>query len=490
MTHADRLKVLFVAAEIYPLAKAGGLGDVAGALPAALARIGVDVRLMMPGYPSALQRARDLAPDPVAADLQVGSRPDDPRRSGDVELMLGRTPDTNLPLWLVRCPRLYERAGGPYADENGAAWPDNAERFALLCNVAANLASAGGNWTPDVIHANDWHAALVPGLLEAHLSKVASLLTIHNIAHQGHASPEQLRAFGLPADQLRGSQASHSFLAQGIASADCVTTVSPTYAKEIQTPKFGCGLERLVAARLSDLVGILNGVNYSVWDPARDELIAHKYDESSLTGKALCKTALLEEMNLDSSSFAPLFGIVSRFSWQKGLDLVADIADILVAAGARLVVLGQGDPELEQRFRALATRYSKRIAVHIRHDEALAHRILAGVDIFLMPSRFEPCGLNQMYGLRYGTPPVVTRVGGLADTVVDAGQRGIARGATTGFAMRGFSPASLAVAAGRAMAAFAIRALWESLQHTGMRQDFSWERSAQQYRDLYARLIS
>jgi starch synthase len=264
--------------------------------------------------------------------------------------------------------------------------------------------------------------------------------------------------------------------------------VSPTYAKELQTKRFGCGLQRLFAARSARLAGILNGVDYSVWNPATDPLIARTYNAADLAGKAMCKAALQGEMRLDSASFAPLLGMVSRLTEQKGLDLVVRIADVLITAGARMAVLGHGDPQLEKGFQDLAERYPTRVAVRIGFDEALAHRIIAGADIFVMPSRFEPCGLAQLHSLRYGTVPVVTAVGGLRDTVTDAGQRGIERGATTGFIARHFGPASLAVAIGKAMAVHPLTTLWQTLQRNGMRQDFSWGRAAQSYRDLYARL--
>ena len=475
-------KVLFVASEIYPMAKTGGLGDVAAALPAALARSSVDVRLMMPAYPSALDHVRGLAVDRHFEDIAG---------FGAVDLLIGRTP-SDLRVWLVFCRRLYERPGGPYHDEYGAQWPDNLERFALLCQAASQLAVGSGEWQPDIVHANDWHTALIPTLLGAKQgSRLSTLLTIHNAWYQGEASQKQLRSFGVPPERLeRFGSGKLSFLALGVQEATLLNTVSPTYAREIQTREFGFGLEDLFAARSRELAGILNGVDYDVWDPRNDEHIAHHYSELNLAGKAACKAALLEEMNLDAAQSAPLLGVVSRLTWQKGLDLVVKSAEHLLTAGARLVVLGLGEKALEQGFRELAARHPDRVAVCLQYDEALAHRIIAGADILLMPSRFEPCGLNQLHGLRYGTVPVVAGVGGLADSIADAGERGIAEGVTTGFVFHEPSPAAFTAAARKAIALYPSRPLWQALQRNGMRQDFSWNRAAASYRRLYERLVS
>lgn len=464
------------------MAKTGGLGDVAAALPAALARNGVDIRLMMPAYPSALGQVRGLA---------VERHFDNLAGFGAVDLLIGRAPQSDLRVWLVFCRNLYDRPGGPYHDAYGAEWPDNLERFALLCQAASRVAADACNWRPDVVHANDWHTALIPSLVTAQPnSGIATLLTIHNASYQGLASLKQLRSFGLPAERLqRLGSGKLSFLSLGIQEADLLTAVSPSYAQEIQTAEFGFGLEDLFAARSRDLTGILNGADYGVWDPRHDPLIAHHYGELNFGGKLTCKAALLEELKLDGARPAPLLAIVSRLTWQKGLDLVAKSAEQLLAAGAQMVVLGVGEATLEQGFRELAARHPDRVAACIRYDEELAHRIIAGADIFLMPSRFEPCGLNQMYSLRYGTVPVVAAVGGLADSVVDAGERGVADGTTTGFVFRESSAAAFATAARRAVAVHTNRPLWQALQRNGMRQDFSWDRAARAYRELYLRLL-
>ncbi|MBV8282884.1 MAG: glycogen/starch synthase, partial [Candidatus Eremiobacteraeota bacterium] len=381
---ATATRVLYVAAEAVPFAKAGGLGDVAGALPAALRRLGVDVRLMIPAYPSALSQIRDVQ---TIAQFAGDQWP------GPLDVIEGTSIRDRVPVFLVRS-HYFDRAGGPYSDEHGDLWPDDAERFAALCYAAARLVNETHDWRPHVVHANDWHTALIPSLLsKTGASGVPTLLTIHNAAYHGSATAEQLRQFGVPAAQLRPAKASHSFLELGVRHATRLSTVSPTYAKEIQTKRFGSGLQRLYAGRAAALTGILNGVDYSIWDPSQDALIARAFDASDLSGKAECKAAVQAEMRLDTASFAPLLGIVSRLTQQKGLDLVLRIADVLITAGARMVVLGQGEAELERAFEELAVRYPTRIAVRVGFDEALAHRITAGADIFLMPSRFEPCGL-------------------------------------------------------------------------------------------------
>ncbi|MDQ6766536.1 MAG: glycogen synthase GlgA [Candidatus Eremiobacteraeota bacterium] len=476
------LNVLFVASEIYPMAKTGGLGDVAAALPAALAQLDVEPRLMMPAYPSALEQVHGLAVDRHFDDLAG---------FGPVDLLIGRTPHSDLRIWLVACRRLFERKGGPYQDEYGTDWPDNLERFALLCQAASSTVDATADWRPDIVHANDWHTGLIPSMLSVGSALVPTLLTIHNASYQGDASLEQLRSFGLPPQRLqRIGSGKLSFLSLGVQEAGALTAVSPTYAQEIQTAEFGCGMEDLFAARSRSLTGILNGVDYGVWDPRHDALIAQPYDDRNLAGKSACKAALLSEVGIDRALRAPLLAIVSRLTWQKGLDLVLERAADLVDAGARLVVLGQGDAKLERGFRDLAARHPSRVAVCLRYDEALAHRIIAGADVFLMPSRFEPCGLNQMYSLRYGTVPIVAALGGLADSVVDAGERGVAAGVTTGFRHDPGLAAAFSEAARRAIDVFADQPLWQALQRNGMRQDFSWTRASQSYRRLYQALLS
>jgi starch synthase len=473
------MKSLFVASEIFPMAKTGGLGDVAASLPAALANLDVDIRLLMPAYPSALSLVRGLAVDRHFDDLAG---------FGQVDLLVGRTPKTDVRIWLVFCRRLFERGGGPYQDEYGAEWPDNLERFALVCQAAARISEGIADWRPDVVHANDWHTALIPSLMPTgSAATTPTLLTIHNASFRGDASLKQLRSFGVPPERLqRFGSGKLSFLSLGVQEARLLTAVSPTYAQEIQHAEFGHGLEDLFAARSRDLTGILNGVDYAEWDPRHDEHIAQSYDERKLAGKSACKAALLAELGLDGAIRAPLLGIVSRMTLQKGLDLVLERIGDLIDAGARFAVLGQGDAKLERGFREQAARHPSRVAACMRYDERLAHRIVAGADMFLMPSRFEPCGLNQMYSLRYGTVPVVRGVGGLADTVHDYAQGDVK---STGFVFYEYTGEALLGALQRALALFRDPFRWRALQAAGMKQDNSWDRSAREYVKIYDRVL-
>lgn len=476
------MRVLFVSPEIYPMAKTGGLGDVSAALPAALAAEGVDVRLVMPAYPL----ARDVVVDakPVRSLGDFGAL-------GPAGAIEAKTPDSALPIWLIDSPDLYDRGGGPYHDDAGREWPDNFERFALLSRAAARLSSSASpfDWTPDVVHANDWQTGLVVALLLPVPWRPRLVFTIHNLAFQGIFPSERYALTGLPQELIGVAGIGHgegfSLLKAGVELADWVTTVSPTYAYEIQTPQFGAGFETILAARAESLSGILNGVDYRVWNPAQDPHIAAPYDADDLSGKAACKAALTSAFGLAAAPRAPLFGIVSRLTEQKGLDLVPSALESALAAGARLVVLGRGDVGIEQQLRDLAARRPDAVAVRTAFDEPLAHAVEAGADIFLMPSRFEPSGLNQMYSMRYGTPPVVHRVGGLADTVVDADVASLHDESATGFVFDAPTALALEQAIARALSLFSDADRWQSLQQTGMRADFSWTRSAHAYLDLY-----
>jgi starch synthase len=476
------MRVLFVSPEIYPMAKTGGLGDVSAALPAALAAEGVDVRLVMPAYPTAREAVLQAKPVRPLGDFgALGS-------AGVIEAM---TPDSALPVWLIDSPDLYDRGGGPYHDDAGREWPDNFERFALLSRAAARLSSSASpfDWSPDVVHANDWQTGLVVPLLLPQPWRPRLVFTIHNLAFQGIFPSERYALTGLPQELLGVAGIGHgegfSLLKAGVELADWVTTVSPTYAYEIQTPQFGAGFETILAARSDSLSGILNGVDYRVWNPARDPHIAQPYDADDLSGKAACKAALTTAFGLAAAPHAPLFGIVSRLTEQKGLDLVPAALEPALEAGGRLVVLGRGDAGIEQQLRDLAARRPDAVAVRTAFDEPLAHAVEAGADIFLMPSRFEPSGLNQMYSMRYGTPPVVHKVGGLADTVVDADVASLHDESATGFVFDAPTALAFEQAIVRALSLFSDADRWRSLQRTGMRTDFSWTRSAHAYLDLY-----
>jgi starch synthase len=473
------LRVLFVASELFPLVKTGGLADVAGALTPALRQLGVDLRLLVPGYPAVLGA---LAGAPAAAEIRFlpgGHR-------GLVRL--GEAPN-RVPLYALEAAPLFGRPGNPYIGPDGRDWPDNAVRFAALARAAAALArGADPRWRPDVVHGHDWQCGLVPAYLALEGgARPATITTIHNIAYQG-VFPAALTAdLQLPAAAfaIEGFEywGAIGFLKAGLYYADRLTTVSPTYAREIEVPPGGAGLEGLLATRRDDLVGILNGVDYAVWDPRHDPALPERYDAERPAGKAANKAALQQELGLHPDAAAPLFVVVSRLTDQKGLDLVLLALDRLIAAGGQLALLGSGDPGLEASFQAAARRHPGRVAVTTGYDEALAHRLQGGGDAILVPSRAEPCGLTQLYGLRYGTLPVVRRTGGLADTVIDA-----TAADGTGFVFEAATPDALAGAIGRAAAAFDDKPRWRALQHRAMAQDFSWERSARDYLGLYRSL--
>ena len=480
------MKVVQVAAEIFPLIKTGGLADVLGALPQALIGQGADVRLLLPGLPAI---ADAVLHQKVIADIGALFG------AGRVVLRLGRMPYSHVPAYVIDAPYLYRREGSPYQSSDGSEWPDNVQRFGLLGWVGAHLAAGelDPDWLPDVMHAHDWHAAMACAYVAAHPpSRVASVFTIHNLAYQGLFPPGDFALLGLPARFMAASglEFHHqlSFMKAGLKFARRVTTVSPTYAGEIATPEFGFGLDGVIRGRGNDVSGILNGVDGSVWDPQRDTALAAPYSAHDLTGKARCKRALQAELGLEPNPGSVLFGVVSRLTSQKGLDLVLAALPTLLAQGAQLALQGSGDAALESAFRAAAQAHPGRVAVHIGYDEGLAHRLTAGADVMLVPSRFEPCGLTQLYGLRYGALPLVRRVGGLADTVVDASDAAIAAERATGFVFEPATPAALEAALQRAVALFAQPARWTALMRSAMAQDFSWDGSARRYMALYRSL--
>jgi starch synthase len=480
-------RILFVTSEAHPLVKTGGLGDVAGALPAALKALRCDVRLMMPAYEAALARLEQVS-EIAIVEPGAGLPP--------VRLLESLLPGTSVPIWLVDSPQYFRRGGGPYGPNGSGDWPDNAERFAVLCRtaVAVARATAGLSWQPDVVHCNDWQSGLVPALLSLETPRPATVFTVHNLSYQGLFSWETFRALGLP-DELWSMHGLEffgqlSFIKGGLAYADMLSTVSPQYAREITTPEFGYGLENLLKHRSDRLVGILNGADYRQWNPARDPYLPRRYNAYSLPDKRINKTSLQTEMGLQVDPAAPLLGMIGRLVEQKGFDLLLDaLPELLATEDLQLAVLGSGSPHLEDRLRQTAAAWPGRVAAHLGYSEELAHRIEGSVDLFVMPSRFEPCGLNQIYSLRYGTPPVVHRTGGLANTVVDASPDALKAGVATGFVFDEPTPAALAGAIHRALACYRQPRLWKSLQFRGMQQDFSWRRSAQQYLDLYRQAI-
>jgi starch synthase len=480
------MKVLHAAAEIYPLVKTGGLADVMGALPQALREQGADVRLLLPGLPAIVDAVAQSRPVRELGALFGAGR---------VTLMLARMPGSELPVYVIDAPYLYRRPGGPYQAPGGADWSDNLQRFALLAWVAGHLATSAldAEWTPQVVHSHDWHAALANAYIAARPAPSAStVFTVHNLAFQGVFGAASFAELGLPASCMTPAgiefHGQLSMLKAGLVYADRVTTVSPTYAREIATAEFGCGMDGVIRARAGTVSGILNGVDRSVWNPGSDSHLAAQYSASNLKGKARCKQALQAELGLQPSADAPLFGLVSRLTAQKGLDLVLAALPGLLDAGAQFVLQGSGDPALEAAFAALARLRPGAVAVRIGYDEVFAHRLIAGSDAVLVPSRFEPCGLTQLYGLAYGTLPVVRKVGGLADTVVDASDEAVQAGSATGFVFEAASAAALAEALQRAVETFRDRKRWHALMKRAMAEDFSWDEAARRYMALYSRL--
>ena len=477
------MRVLYVTSEVYPFAKTGGLADVSAALPAALRELGIDVRLLVPGYPQALQRA---------SDAQEILRLDNPLGRGEVRLLETRLPQADVPVWLIDCPALYNRPGGLYQTEAGVDWPDNPLRFALLNHFAAAIAgNQGRGWAPDLVHANDWHAGLVPLLLASRgRPRPATLFTIHNLAYQGLFDTQDVARLGLPesAHSAMEFYGRMSFLKCGIYSADAITTVSPTYASEILTPEYGCGLDGLLRERASNLTGILNGVDYRIWDPSTDPYLACNYSVRTVAAKSDCKRAIQMELGLKFDADMPLMAFMSRLVHQKMPDVVLDVLPELLEEGMQFVLVAEGENGYETRFRELAARYPGSVAVQIGYREDLGHRLLSGADFLLHPSRFEPCGLVPIYAMRYGTIPLVRKSGGLADSVTDASPEAIRQGTATGLAFQDPSMTDLAACIRRALSLYRQPILWRRIQAAAMRQDFSWKRSAEAYADLYRSL--
>lgn len=479
------MRVLFVTPECAPWVKTGGLGDVSGALPPALAALGHDVRVLIPAYSAfASLPGRRSVLHLTAREGWPAARIDSVAQSSGVTLLL------------LDCPELFVHPGGPYADAGGADHAQNARRFGFLARVAAWLASADTPWPawqPDVLHGHDWTCGLAPFYL--YLARLrgqataASVTTVHNLAFQGRFWMADADMLGI-APAWRGIDGVEfwgdlSMLKAGLQFSDAITTVSPTYAREIQTEALGVGLHGVLRARADRLVGILNGVDTRVWNPRTDAYLAQRYDARDMRGKAACKAALQRECGLREDPAALLFGLVGRLTEQKGIDLVVQALPWLLAQGAQLAVLGQGEPVLQEALRAAAAAHPRQVSALIGFDEARAHRTEAGADVFLMPSRYEPCGLNQMYSQLYGTPPLVHATGGLADSVVDLDA---GADAATGIVIPEATPGALLQGLRRAQDAFADPSLWRAVQRNGMRQRFGWEDSARQYDALYRRL--
>jgi starch synthase len=486
------MRILLVASEVVPFAKTGGLADVAGALPLELARQGHDVRVAMPRYGTIDETRFDLVPilDEIVVHLGDTSYLTQIKRS--------YFPRTQVPVYFVQNHSLFNR-GGLY-QENGVDYRDNDLRFGVFCKAVIWLLKAL-DWIPDVIHCNDWQTALIPIFLrndeevaaaDPQLPHLKVLYTIHNLAYQGLFEADTLRRLGLgfrlfTADKLEFF-GKVNLMKGGIVFSDELSTVSPRYAQEIQTPEFGCGLEGLLLERRKHLHGIMNGIDEAEWNPQTDTNLPVHYSVRSLGGKTRCKKALQTELDLQPQPDTPLLAMISRLDPHKGFDLVAAALDQIMAEDMQFVLLGTGQPNYHEFFEKAATRYPGRMSVNLRFDNPLAHRLQAGADLFLMPSRFEPCGLNQLYAMHYGTIPVVRRTGGLADSVIDATEENLANGTATGFVFDEYSPEAMMAALRRALATYRKKPLWRQLQKTGMQRDFSWRHAAQQYVELYRRM--
>jgi starch synthase len=483
------MRVLFAASEVAPFAKTGGLADVAGALPRALARLGVDVRVVLPRYREVDTGRRPVTDTGLVLEVPMSGRSETARV---LEAKLPGHGGPDVPAYLLEADRYYDRDG--LYGVAGRDYEDNAERFVFFSRAVVELGRQEGI-RPDLFHCHDWQTGLVPVYLESLyaddpvVGRAASVFTIHNLGYQGQFWHYDLHLTGLGWEHFTPERLEFwgkiNFLKGGLVYADWLTTVSPTYAREVQTPEHGHGLDGVLRARADRLVGILNGIDVVEWNPATDPHIPEPYDASSLAGKRAAKTALQRALGLAERADVPLFGVVTRLADQKGIDLLVPIIPALMERKAQFALLGSGDPAYEDAFRNLAKRFPSRVGVRIAYDTPLAHLIEAGADFFLMPSRYEPCGLNQMMSLRYGTIPVVRATGGLADTIIEApaGEGG------NGFRFEDYDGAALLAAIDRALEAFRDPRRHEALMRRGMAADFSWDASARRYLDLYARAV-
>jgi len=488
------LRILFVTSEAYPLVKTGGLADVSGSLPKALSALGQDVRILIPGYPSVIHKLVNLHHVANLEGLPI---------IANAELLAGNMPDSGVQVLVINSPSLYQREGGPYVAPDGKDWEDNPLRFGILSKVAAILSSSDSpikNWIPEIVHCNDWQSGLTPAYMHymrayrTDIHHAKSVISIHNLAFQGCFSPEWVAHLGLP----QSSYSMHgleyygqiSFLKAGVFYADMLCTVSETYAKEIQTPAFGFGMQGLLASRAHEIKGILNGIDTEEWNPAADPHLSASFDAKKLVGKQAVKQSLQKQLGLEKDPKIPLLGVVSRLTHQKGLDMLLDEAEPVLRLGCQIALLGSGEAQLESGFKLLEKLYPKQVSINIGYNEPLSHQIMAGADIFIMPSRFEPCGLNQMYGLRYGTPSIVTNTGGLADSITNTDEVSLKNNTATGFIMTESTPEALKASLEYALKCYANSPLWHRIQRNGMRKDLSWEKSAQAYMGVYQQLLA
>ncbi|MBX9457297.1 MAG: glycogen synthase GlgA [Rhizobium sp.] len=475
------MKVLSVTSEVYPFVKTGGLADVTGALPKSLQKFGIRTITLVPGYPALLPMARAGAPLLVFDEI-LGE-----------DASLRHIQNEDQMLFVLDIPTLFERPGGLYLDEFGRDFADNWKRFAALSLAAARIADGAlPGWVPDIVHTHDWQTALTSVYMRAMGNGLPVVATIHNLAFQGQFAAGLFPYLHLPARALSLDCLEYygdmSFLKGGLMTSDAITTVSPTYAREILTPRFGMGMEGVLASRRDRLKGILNGIDDEVWDPSLDPYLTQTFDAATPEGRRDNRIALCRELGIDLDE-GPILSAVSRLTWQKGMDMLADVAEEIVYRGAKLIVCGQGDAATEDLMLRTAARFPGRMAVYIGYDERLAHLIHAGSDAVIQPSRFEPCGLTQLYALRYGSVPIVSRTGGLAETVIDANDAAMGAGVATGFQFHPVTTEGLRHAIRRAIEVFQSPEQWQRLQNQGMTARFSWDRSAGLYANLYRHLL-
>ena len=488
-----QVKILFVSSEVVPFSKTGGLADVAGALPPALRRLGHDVRIVTPRYRITSEERFGIRP--ILHDIRVHFQSE----SHVTQIRTAPLPGTDIPVYFVNYEPYFDRAN--LYTEAGKDYPDNPQRFALFCMSALWMLRAL-DWKPDVIHCNDWQTGLIPTYLMHHpdlkfdefYKGIRVLYTIHNLAYQGRFPREILNSLGLGWEvyTMHGLEfyGDINLMKAGIVFSDEITTVSKTYAHEIQTDEYGCGLDGVLRTRSVHLTGILNGIDYTVWNPETDSLIPAKFGPGKMAGKARCKKALQAKCGLPEKADIPLIGVISRLADQKGFDLIAAIAQDLFQMDIQMVILGTGEPKYHEIFQKIGKKHPDKASIHLTFDNQLAHEIEAGCDMFLMPSSYEPCGLNQLYSLKYGTVPIVRKTGGLADSITDATSETIKDGSGTGFVFEEYSPKALFETIGRAVNLFSKAATWRKIRENGMAKDFSWDASARMYEGLYRRMIT
>ncbi len=487
------MNIVYMSPEVTPFAKTGGLADVAGSLPGFIAELGHTVTVILPFYRRARQCGQEIADTGKTVSVPIMDR-----------IVTGRVFESRLERSEVRVLLIgnddyYDREELYVEPETRADYRDNCERFVFLSRAALEAVEALGI-EPDVVHCNDWQTGLVPVYVKTlyakgrAASRARTLFTVHNLGYQGLFWHWDMKLTGLDWELFNWRQLEFygklSFLKGGLVFADVLNTVSRRYAKEIQTEEFGCGLEGVLIKRSDDLYGIVNGVDYSVWDPELDDLIPAKYFADDLSGKAACKKALLASQNLPEREGTPLLGLISRLTPQKGFDILGIALDDIMALGVQMVLLGTGDKKYHDLFAAAAQKYPDQLAVNLTFDNRLAHEIEAGCDMFLMPSHYEPCGLNQLYSLKYGAVPVVRAAGGLADTVVDCDPETLSAGTATGFVFERYNPVELLIAIERAVETYARPGDWEKVIAHGMAQDWSWRRSAAEYVALYEKALA